>query len=101
MNKKNFADKKLSHKLFPIRRQTTKIRNSFTNNMSRDTKLSKIKISKIIQSGSSFGSRLANLFKKTLTNVATSLATDNFLELVNNLTSNATNKFRRKVKGTV
>ena len=101
MNKKNFADGKLSHKLFLTTRQTTKIRNTFANNMSTDTKLSKTKIFKIIQSGSSFGSRLVNLFKKTLRNVATSLTTDNFFELVSNLTWNATNKFRRKGKGTV
>ena len=38
--------------------------------MSTDIKLSKAQISKIIQSGGSFGSWLANLGKKALTNVA-------------------------------
>ena len=61
MNKKNFADGKLSHKLFLTTRQTTKIRNTSANNMSTDTKLSKAKISKITQSVESFGSWLANL----------------------------------------
>ena len=37
-------------------KQTTKIRNAFANNMSTDIKLSKAQISKIIQSGGSFGS---------------------------------------------
>ena len=35
---------------------TTKIRNAFDNNISADIKLSKAQISKIIQSGGSFGS---------------------------------------------
>ena len=61
MNKKNFAGGKLSHQLILTTRQTTKIRNTFANNMSTDTKLSKAKISKITQSGESFGSWLANL----------------------------------------
>ena len=38
--------------------------------MSTDIKLSKAQISKIIQSGGSFASWLANLGKKALTNVA-------------------------------
>ena len=45
-------------------------------NMSTDIKLSKTKISEIIQSGGSFDSWLANLGKKALTNVAISSATD-------------------------
>ena len=42
--------------------------------MSTDMKLSKPQISKIIQSGGSFGSWLSNLGKKTLTNIAIPLA---------------------------
>ena len=42
--------------------------------MSTDTKLSKAQLSKIIQSGGSFGSWLANLGKKTLTNIAIPLS---------------------------
>ena len=56
VNKKNFEDEELPHELFLTTRQTTKIRNAFANNMSTDTKLSKAQISKIIQSGGSFGS---------------------------------------------
>ena len=67
--------------------------------MSTDTKLCKAKISKIIQSGGSFGSSLANLVKKALKNVAISLARDNLLELESNLTTNATNKFGKKISG--
>ena len=42
--------------------------------MSTDEKLSKAQISKIVQSIGFFGSWLANLRRKTLENVATSLA---------------------------
>ena len=42
----------------------------------------------IIQSCGSFGSWLANLGKKALTNTATPLARDNLPGLLNNLTSN-------------
>ena len=54
-------DKELPHELFLTTRQTTKVRNTFANNMSTDKKLSKAQISKIIQSDGSFGSFLANL----------------------------------------
>ena len=64
--------------------------------MSTDVKLSKAQISEIIQLGGSFGSSLGNLGKKTLTNIAISLARDNLTGLVSNLTSNTINKFERK-----
>ena len=64
INKKNFEDEELPHELFPTARETTKIRNTFANNMSTDIKLSKAQIPKIIQSGGSFGSWLANISKK-------------------------------------
>ena len=67
--------------------------------MSTDIKLSKAQISKIIQSGGSFGSQLGNLRKKALTNIAISLARDNLPGLVSNLTSSAINKFDRKISG--
>ena len=62
--KKNFEDEELPHELFLTTRQTTKIRNAFANNMSTDIKLSKTQISKIIQSGGSFGTWLGDLGKK-------------------------------------
>ena len=65
--------------------------------MPTDIKLSKAEISKIIQSGRSFGSWLANLGKKALTNVPIHLARDNLPGLVSNLTSSAINKFDRKI----
>ena len=80
-------------------RQTTKIRNAFANNVSTDIKLSKAQISKIIPSGGSFGSWLGNLGKKLLTNIAISLRRVYLPELVSNLTSNAINKFERKISG--
>ena len=64
LTEKNFEDEELSHELFLTTRQTTKIRNAFANNMSTDIKLSKTQISKIIQSGGSFGSSLGNLGKR-------------------------------------
>ena len=74
LNKKNFEDEELSYKLFLTTRQTSKICNVFTNNMSTDIKLSKAQISKIIQSGWSLGSWLGDLGKKALTNIAIALA---------------------------
>ena len=88
LNKKNFEDE-LPYELFLTARQTTKIRNAFTNNMSTDTKLSKAQISKIVQSGRSFGSCLGNLEKKALTNIDISLPRDNLPGSVSNLTSSA------------
>ena len=57
--------------------------------MPTDIKLSKAQISKIIQSGGSFGSWLDSLDKKILTNVVIPLARDNLPGLVSNITSNA------------
>ena len=65
---KNFQDEELPHELFITTKQTTKIRNVFANNMSTNIKLIKAQIPKVIQSGGSFGSWLANLGKKALTN---------------------------------
>ena len=56
LNKKNFQNEELPDKLFLKTRQTTKIRNAIAQNLSTDIKLSKTQISKIIQSGGSFGS---------------------------------------------
>ena len=94
LNKENFEDEEMSHELFLTTRQT---RNAFANNMSTDRKLSKAQISKIIQSGGSFGSWLGNLGKKALASISISLARDNLPGLVSNLTSNAINRFERKI----
>ena len=67
------------------------------NNMSTDIKLTKAQISKIIQSGGSFGFCLANIGKRALTNIAIPLARDNLPGLVSNLASNVINKFERNV----
>ena len=83
----------MPHELFLTTRRTTKIRNAF---MSRDIKLSKNQISKIIQPGGSFGSCIGNLGKKELANIAISLARDNLPGLISNLTLNAINNFARK-----
>ena len=67
--------------------------------MSTDIKLIKTQISKIIQSGGSFGSWLGNLGNKAQANIVIPLARDNLPGLVSNLTSNAINKFERKISG--
>ena len=71
----------------------------FVNNMSTYIRLSKAQISKIIQSGGSFGSWLGNLRKKALKNIAIFLARDNLPGLISNLTSSVINKFDRKING--
>ena len=80
-------------------RQVTKIRNAVANNKSTDKNLSKVQISKVIQSGGSSGSLLGNLGKKVLTNIAIFLTRNNLPGLVSNLTSNAVNKTERKLSG--
>ena len=67
--------------------------------MSTDMKLSKAQISKIIQSGGSFGSWLGNLGKKALTDLAIPLTRDNLPGLASNLVSNIINKSERKISG--
>ena len=61
MNIKTFNGNNLPHKLLLTARQITKLRNVFENNMSTDIKLSKAKISKIIQSGGYLGSLLSKI----------------------------------------
>ena len=51
----------LPHELLLTTRQKPKLRNAFNNNMSTDLKLSKVQISKIIQSGGFLGSLLSKL----------------------------------------
>ena len=89
----------MPHELFLTTRQTTKIRNAFANNMSTDIKLSKVKISKLIQSVISFDPWLGNLEKKTLMNIAFPLARDNLSGLLSYLTSSAKNKKKKKKSG--
>ena len=62
LSKKNFEDEEMQHELFLRTRQTTKTGLSFANNMSSDIKLSKAQITKINESGGSFG---CNLRKKS------------------------------------
>ena len=61
MTQKNFQDEE-----FLTTRQKTKMKQAFANNMSIDIKFSKSQISKIIQFGGSFGSKLVNLGKKSI-----------------------------------
>ena len=61
---KNFEDEELPLELFLTTSQTTKVRNTFANDMWTDIKLIKGQISKIIQSDASFFSWLGNLGEK-------------------------------------
>ena len=61
MNLKMLAGNDLPHELLLTTRQKTKLRNVFNNNMSTDLKLSKTRISRIIQSGGFLGSLLSKL----------------------------------------
>ena len=66
--KTTFQDEELPHDLFLTTRQKAKIRNAFSNNMSTDIKLSKVQLSKIIQSagfvGKTLGNMMGNIGKK-------------------------------------
>ena len=58
---KKLQDAELPHKLLLRTRRKTKIRNAFANNMSMDIKLSKVQLTKIIQSAEFFGALLGKL----------------------------------------
>ena len=58
---KKFQDAVLPHELLLRTRRKTKIRNAFANNMSMDIKLSKVQLTKIIQSAEFFGALLGKL----------------------------------------
>ena len=60
----------MPHKLFLTTRQINKERNTFDNNKSTDVKLNKAQISKIIQSGRSFGFWSSKLGNDALTTIA-------------------------------
>ena len=89
----------MQHELFLTTRQTTRIRNATAKNMSTDIKFSKAQLSKIIQSGGFVSNMLVNLGKKVIKDLAVPLARDNLPGLVSNLTSNAINKFEKKLSG--
>ena len=77
----------------------TKKRKAFANNRWTDIKFIKAQVSTILHSRRSFDSRLANLGKKALANIAIPLTIDNLPRLVTNLISSAINKFDRKISG--
>ena len=61
MSLKRRAGNDLPHRLLLTKRQKTKLRNTFNNNISTDLKLSKAQISKLIQSGGFLESLLSKL----------------------------------------
>ena len=63
---KNFNKSDLSHELFLTTRQTTKLMNKISNNMSADIKLSKAQINKITQSGGFLGRLLGKFLPKLI-----------------------------------
>ena len=107
VTKKKSQDEKLPHELFLTIKQKTKIRNTLyvliLSNMSADIKLNKAQFSKIIQSGGfpgkTLGNMMGNLGKKSLMDVAISLAKDAFSKLANKTTLSIQDKFERKVSG--
>ena len=90
----------MRYELFPTARQTTKIRNTFVNNESTDTKLTQVQISKMTWSGGFLRNMLANLRKKVVADLAIPLARDNLPKLISKLASSLVNKFERKISGT-
>ena len=64
--------------------------------MSTDIKLSKSQLSKIVQSGGSFGAWLSDLGKQVLTNIVIPLARKNLPAFVNKLTSSAIKNLNEK-----
>ena len=66
MNARMFNSDNLPHELLLTTRQTTKLRNAIENNMSTDIKLSKVQVSKIIQSGGFLGKLLDPLLRTGL-----------------------------------
>ena len=61
MSFKMFNGNDLPHELLLTTRKKNKLGNAFNNNMSNDLKLSKARISKIVQSGRLLGSLLSKL----------------------------------------
>ena len=61
MSLKRLAGNDLPHRLLLTKRQKTKLRNTFNNNISTDLKLSKAQISKLIQSVGFLESLLSKL----------------------------------------
>ena len=61
MSLKVFNENDLPHELLLTTRQKAKLINAFNNNISIDLKLSKARVSKIIQSGGFLGSLLSKL----------------------------------------
>ena len=87
----------MPHGLFLTRRQETKIRNDFTNNILTDMKRSEAQFSKIIQSGGFLDRTLGNMMgKKTLIDLAVPLAKDILPKLATKVASSAIDKFERK-----
>ena len=58
---KNLNKEDIPHELLLTTRQNTKLRNAINNNMATDSKLSKAKIKKMIQSGGFLGKLLSKL----------------------------------------
>ena len=61
-----FNGNNLPHELFLTQRQTAKLRNANEDNLQTDIKLSKVQISKIIQSGGFLGKSFGPLLKTGL-----------------------------------
>ena len=78
---KNVQDEELPHELFLRTRKKKQKRNTFTNNMLIDTKLSK-KLSKLIQSGWFLGALLDKLVGPLMKDCASASAIDGAIQRV-------------------
>ena len=58
---KNFNKDELPHELYLATRQSTKLRNAISNNMSTDIKFSKAQLKKLNKSGGFLGSLLSKI----------------------------------------
>ena len=92
----------LPHELLMITTQKTKLINAFSNNMSTDIKLSKVQISKIIQSGGFLGSllsKLAGQLMKVAVTLTKNLKNNRPLEIGKN--KKVLSKFKDEVGGKI
>ena len=96
LNKKNFEDDELPDELFQTTRQTTKLRNGFSNKISTDIRFNKAHISKKIQSGEFVDKNVCRISEKVLLDLAAPLAKDIFLKLASKAISPISNKFTKR-----
>ena len=89
----------MNYELILTTRQKSKIRNPFAKYMSTELKVSKVQMSKTIQSGGVFGNVIDNLSRKELSNFALPLTKDVFPKSATQAAFSAKHKLERKISG--